>query len=79
MCKVSAEMAVLPWRSCGSVYLLRDPKGKMGGTRSRPLQPRFLQAETNLPYNCATYCKSAREKFLNPERRFHRVYTHYTY
>lgn len=74
MRKVSAEMAVLPWCSCGSVYLYAILREKWG-TRLRPLQPRFLQAETNLPYNCAPYCKSAREKFLprylNLERRFH--------
>lgn len=47
-------------------------------TRLRPLQSRFLQAETNLPYNCSLYCKTRENSWccycLNLERRFHRVY-----
>lgn len=65
------------WCSCGSVYLYAILREKWE-TRLRPLQPRFLQAETNLPYNCSLYCKAREKNFcrarLNLERRFHRVY-----
>lgn len=64
-------------RSSAYLYaILRREKWK---TRLRPLQPRFLQVETNLPYNCALHCKTWENfcrpsYYLNLERRSHRVY-----